>query len=126
MLALLCVHAGAETPVKNVVTGWRGDGTGIFKDATPPLEWQKAAGLNKNILWASRIPITGFSSPVVAGQNIYFCGGNFDLLCFDKKKGKLLWVKQFSPYEAFTAEERAKWPANLKNLTGSRSQGTEF
>ncbi len=114
----LCALAGAETADKKVYSGWRGDGTGIFKDATPPLEWQKGPGQNKNVVWVSRIPITGFSSPVVAGQNIYFCGGNFDLLCFDKKKGKLLWIKQFSPYEAFTAEERLKWAAELKKLDG--------
>jgi len=110
--------APAKKTVKNMSIGWRYDGSGIFKDATPPLEWAKGPGQNKNILWTTLIPSQGPSSVIVVGENIYFCGGNFDLLCFDKKKGKLLWMKQFSPYEAFTTEERTKWPAEMKKLDG--------
>lgn len=111
------LNAKQKPAGKKANIGWRYDGTGVFKDVTPPLEWNLTpTGSKKNIVWTNQIPSTGASSVIVVGPNLYVCGSNFDLMCFDKKKGKLLWIKQFSPYEALTAEERSKWAPEVKKL----------
>jgi|GEM_PF-1756593 len=89
--------------------GFRGDGNGIFPEVTPPQEWSmKAMGQKKNIIWQTMLPSTGPSSAIVVGPDVFTCGNNWDLICVDKKSGKLKWVKTFGPYEISTAEERAK------------------
>ena len=89
--------------------GFRGDGNGMFPDATPPTEWEmNAAGRKKNIIWQTPLPSASPSSAIVVGPNVYSCGGNWDLICVDKKSGKIKWVKPFGPFEISTKEERAK------------------
>ncbi|MCY3019141.1 MAG: hypothetical protein NTW87_08955, partial [Planctomycetota bacterium] len=62
----------AKKPAANVI-GWRGDGTGIFKDATPVLEWGRwPKSPNGGLRYQVRKPKAGDAgqnaTPVRSGQ----------------------------------------------------------
>ncbi len=50
---------------------WRGDGTGVSADATPPVQWD----VETNVLWKAEIPGKGMSSPVVYEDRVYITSG---------------------------------------------------
>jgi outer membrane protein assembly factor BamB len=67
--------------------GFRGDGTGRFPGATPPLEWSPT----KNILWSTKIGPNKYSSPVVADGRIFVVAEPALLVSVDAATGKILW-----------------------------------
>ena len=92
----------AEHPV-----GWRGDGSGHFPGATPPLNWSYKDGKGSNIIWQLAVPFPSPSSVIVAGEKLFVTGNPYYLFCLDKRTGKTLWVRTVSPYDAATKEDRA-------------------
>ena len=54
--------------------GWRGDGTGCYPAAHPPTTWsrtQSGTGYRTtNIAWATPLPGTGVSCPIIVGTHI--------------------------------------------------------
>ena len=77
---------------------WRGPtGNGAATTATPPTQWTGS----KNIKWKTEIPGRGSGSPVIWGNQVFVvtavsASGSenslaFQLLCFDRKNGDLLW-----------------------------------
>ena len=38
---LVCLPAAAPPPDARIANGWRGNGTGLWPDATPPLSWSR-------------------------------------------------------------------------------------
>jgi outer membrane protein assembly factor BamB len=86
-------------PCPNAEHNWpqfRGpSGQGEAVGPAPPVEWD-AAG--KNILWRTKVPFRGNSSPVVWNDRIFLTGSDEkgrerSVLCFDRHDGKLLWAK---------------------------------
>ncbi len=69
--------------------GFRGDGSGRFPEATPPLEW----GPGRNILWTTKIGPNKYSSPVVAGRRIFLVADPDLLFCVDAADGTILWQR---------------------------------
>ncbi len=75
--------------------GWRGpngDGSSIEKNL--PVEWDSV----KNVLWKSKVPGTGHSSPIIWENNLFITsaipGSNEKkLLCYDAINGNLLWQR---------------------------------
>lgn len=116
-------HPSPEHPI-----GFRGDGSGNFEGATPPIEWwdgtpvKREIGLlgeygepgggkstmmwdhadakSKNILW--RVPVAGwsYSTPTVVGNRIYLTGSPYWVACYDADSGKELWKKAMTPFVA--------------------------
>ncbi len=86
--------------------GWRGDGTGKFSGATPPMNWSLKDGKGTNIAWRTIMPFDSPSSVIAVGDKLFATGNNYELICADKLTGKILWVKPVSPYDAATKEER--------------------
>jgi len=84
-------------------------GLGTSAETGLPVEWSS----HKNIVWTTRLPGPGTSSPVVVGDHIYLScytgyAVNADapgrmadlkrhLVCVDRANGKILWTKQFDP-----------------------------
>ncbi len=64
----------------------------------------------KNIRWMARMIGRSTSQPIVVGDRIFVGSGISDLLCLDKKTGKIQWLQSSTPYDALTAEERAALP----------------
>ena len=79
----LCWGGGAPQP-----SGWRGDGTGRYPTASPPLQWDVDEGTN--ILWKARVG-KSHSSPVVVGERVIVTAEKDLLVCLDRRNGKVLW-----------------------------------
>ncbi|MDX9880797.1 MAG: PQQ-binding-like beta-propeller repeat protein [Prolixibacteraceae bacterium] len=71
------------------------EGNGIAYQSNAPVQWDGAAGTN--ILWKTKFPKHGFSSPIV-WKNIVFITGadnaSREVYCYDLDSGKLLWTAQ--------------------------------
>ena len=96
VLAVLLVAALAERGGSTIpraadakVRGFRGDGSGRFPDAFPPLEW----GPGKNIRWTTKIGPNKYSAPVVVGGRIFLVAEPAELVCVDASDGRILWHK---------------------------------
>lgn len=72
-----------------------------------------------NIAWMTKMTGRSMSQPIVVGDpstgsgqgRIFIGSGISDLLCIDKRNGKILWLKSTSPYDAMTADEKKAIPA---------------
>ena len=65
----------------------------------------------KNIRWMSRMMIgRSTSQPIVVGDKIFVGSGISDLICIDKRDGRILWMQSSTPWDGLTAEERAALP----------------
>ena len=85
------------------------DGQGTSPDKGLPVEWSS----KKNVVWRTKLPGPGTSSPVTAGDRVFLTcytgyaedakepGKQQDLrrhlLCLDRKSGRVLWAKEFEP-----------------------------
>jgi outer membrane protein assembly factor BamB len=86
------------------VTGWRGDGSGLFPTARPPLSWTgPGAG---TVRWKTEVG-AGMSSPVVVGDRVLVTAEPDLLVCVDRHSGKLLW-KQSTRFADRPAGESVK------------------
>jgi outer membrane protein assembly factor BamB len=68
------------------------EGAGISAYNNVPTEWDGKTG--KNILWKSKVPLPGNSSPVVWRDRVFVSGANKksrQIFCFDAFSGALLW-----------------------------------
>jgi outer membrane protein assembly factor BamB len=99
---LVCLSSG--TGSADDASGWRGDGSGRFPDAKPPLGWTgSAAG---NIRWKTEVG-RSMSSPVVVGDRVFVTAEPDLLVCVDRDSGQLLW-KQRTQFEDLPEKERVK------------------
>ena len=105
----------AERPV-----GWRGDGTGRYPGATPPLTWERKRSdggyETKGILWMTPLPHNGVSTPIVVGQRVFLATEHTDLVCLDKASGRILWIRSNPEFEGLPEEERNADPAYAEKL----------
>lgn len=69
--------------------GWRGDGSGVFPGATPPVQWNGPKG--ENVLWSVPCPHVTYASPIVVGNRVITLADPHTILCHDADSGKLLW-----------------------------------
>ena len=91
-------------------TQFRGPGgLGISQDKGLPVQWSS----DLNIVWKTRIPGSGTSSPVTLGNRVFltsYSGYGLDandpgdmsdltrhVLCLDRKTGQILWSQEFQP-----------------------------
>lgn len=67
-------------------------GDGVTFQKNTPTEWNGAAG--KNVVWKVKVPKSGFSSPIIWGNQLFVTGADAQarmVYCYDKNSGKLLW-----------------------------------
>ncbi len=81
---------------------------------------------SKNISWMARMPGLSQSNPIVVGGNIFTMAHPYCLVCADKKSGKILWIKQNSPYDAATGEERKAKPELFAKMDPLASKRTKY
>jgi outer membrane protein assembly factor BamB len=90
-------------------TRFRGpDGMGVSVEKGVPIEWSE----QKNIVWRTKLPGPGTSSPITLGNRVFLtCYSGYGLepgagdmnklmrhvLCVDRKSGAIVWQKDFSP-----------------------------
>lgn len=74
---------------------WRGpQGNGMALNQTPVTTWSDAS----NVVWKTKVPGKGHSSPIVAEDRIFLTTSDEALqtqsvLCYDRKTGQPLWAK---------------------------------
>lgn len=69
-------------------------GLGVSPHKDVPIEWDGASG--KGILWKTKLPLPGYSSPIVWKDRIFLSGADKDrceVYCLDVLAGKILWQK---------------------------------
>ncbi len=77
----------------------------------------------KNIAWIKPMPGLSQAMPIVVGDLIFTTAHTYNLVCLDKKSGKILWIRPNSPYDAATGEDRKTKPelfAKLDELAAKR------
>jgi outer membrane protein assembly factor BamB len=85
------------TVFSNASTRFRGpNGQGIYPDQNIPKKWN-----SKNIMWKTKLPGKGHSSPVKWQQNIYVTSADSKknvgyLLAVHAQSGQIMWQKEFS------------------------------
>lgn len=97
----------AETPAANIAPAgfptmaelkanypfFRGaEGNGVAFQKNTPTDWNGATG--KNVVWKVKVPKSGFSSPIIWGNQLFVTGADAQarmVYCYDKNSGKLLW-----------------------------------
>lgn len=95
-LLLIALLSPAPLLAADPRVGWRGDGTGRFADADPPVEWD-AKG--KGILWKTPLPSASNSGPVVVGDRVFTAAEPGTLLCYSTKDGRQLWASEITFYD---------------------------
>src|SRR5262249_51238707 len=87
---------------------WRGPSGQGYTEANVPLRW----GEKENVLWKSKLPGSGNSTPIVWGDRIFLTaagsrGAERYVLCARAADGKLLW-RQTAP-SAVPQERPHQW-----------------
>jgi outer membrane protein assembly factor BamB len=70
----------------------------------------------RGIVWATRTPEVGASSPVMAGDRIFLTFEGGGVTCINKADGKVLWVRSLTYYDFATDEDRKANPELFKDL----------
>lgn len=105
--------AAAEVPV-----GWRGDGSGRFVSAYPPVEWSGEA----NVLWKTALPGASFGSPILVQDRLLVLSEPHDLLCLSASDGRMLWRQTHAWTDLFGAEKAQEIEEKLKQARGLRQK----
>ena len=78
---------------------WRGpSGNGIAAaDQKPPVKWSST----KNVIWKTKIPGVGHSSPIVLGSKIFLTTADVaaqtqSVICLDRKEGTQVWLTEIN------------------------------
>lgn len=103
-LAASLVLAGSPLPLVQVQVhganwpSWRGpNGDGVTEETGLPTTWSATSA---NVKWKVHLPDRGNSTPVVWGDKVFLTqaasGGRRELMCLDRKTGKVLWQQGVS------------------------------
>lgn len=68
------------------------DGSGVSVFTNAPVTWDPKSGAG--IAWKTPVPASGFNSPIIWGDRVFFSGGDAtrrEVFCLDSKTGQLLW-----------------------------------
>ncbi|HEY0548935.1 MAG TPA: PQQ-binding-like beta-propeller repeat protein [Verrucomicrobiae bacterium] len=91
IISLVAVSAISALPLAAANwPAWRYDGTGISPERNVPIKWSKT----ENVRWRTPLPEPGNSSPVIWEEKIFVTqplDTKRELLCLDRKDGKILW-----------------------------------
>lgn len=77
-------------------TAFRGPGgNGITSQKNIPTQWNGATG--ENILWKTKIPLSGFNSPIIWNDKLFLTGADKskqEVYCIDRNTGEFLWTAE--------------------------------
>lgn len=85
--------APSHTEIINNYPSFRGPfGLGISNQKNIPTNWNGATG--ENVKWKVKIPLEGYSSPVIWGNQVFVTGANKggqSIYCYNLNSGALIW-----------------------------------
>jgi len=94
--------------------GFRGDGSGRFPGATPPINWSP----EKNVRWSAAVG-SGYSSPILAGDCVIVTSEPDLLICLNRADGKERWRVRTTPQDVSDDAGRNAAAANQPPKNGS-------
>ncbi|MGF1484966.1 MAG: PQQ-binding-like beta-propeller repeat protein [Opitutales bacterium] len=109
---LACTSLAAVPPALATEIGWRNDGTGLYPEASPPLNWSDS----ENVLWQTKLPDWGNSMPVLVGDKIFLTCEPDRLICLSAETGEILWESATGMEDALSAEARQKLKDNQATI----------
>lgn len=74
-------------PVMAAQTGFRGDGSGRYPEAQPPLQWSPT----NNVLWKTALTNWSNASPILVDDKIIVCAEPATVICLSARNGAILW-----------------------------------
>src|SRR6185295_9335083 len=60
----------------------------------------------KGMVWVAPLPNIGVGMPIVVGDRIFLTAEVSDLVCLEKKSGRVLWIRSNSEFESLSEEDR--------------------
>lgn len=66
---------------------------------------------SKGIVWETKMPSWGRANPIIVGDKVFAVSEPDELVCLNKKDGKILWVRSTTWLDAVSEKERAENPA---------------
>ncbi len=110
-LLTLGAAAGAQTQV----AGFRHDGAGYYRDASPPVAWNEEAG--EGIAWKIALPTWGNSEAIIIGERVYLLR-ELDwwndervapsLVCLRLADGSVVWERELDHLDQFPPDVAAR------------------
>lgn len=104
--------AATATPV---VTGWRGNGCGVFPNTQPPLHWSAQS----NVLWRTALPQWSNASPLVLDDLVFVGAEPATLVCLSLADGSIQWQHALEPADL------AETPAEAETIRANERQAAE-
>jgi len=86
--------------------GWNSLQFSLYLADAEPVSYEE-----KNIAWVTRMPERTNACPLLVGDKVFTVAEPDELLCLDKKTGKILWRRLSGFYEATPEDERKATPA---------------
>jgi len=74
------------------------------------VELPETAYETKNIVWACRLPSYSNAQPIIVGERIFVMSESEDLLCLDKKTGRILWRRATYYMDCLSDKEKQANP----------------
>jgi hypothetical protein len=108
---------------------WNQKGSRTFKFAARLLDAEPVPYDERNILWMAELPERTNASPIIVGDRIFTPAEPDELLCLDKKTGKVLWRRINSLYDATPEKDRAASPVfkeKIAPLADALQQTTDY
>lgn len=75
--------------IEGQVVGWRGDGTGCYPQATPPVTWS----VDEDVVWKTELSGTSPASAVLVADRIFVLSDPALLICVRSTDGEVLWKR---------------------------------
>jgi hypothetical protein len=102
VVVMLCTATAArEAAGADARIGFRGDGTGNFPDANPPVKWSAT----ENVVWKTPMRGRSNSQPIVVGDRVFTCSEPGTLLCVSAADGKILWSDTLTFFDTAAADD---------------------
>ena len=118
VVVMLCTATAAhEAAGADARIGFRGDGTGSFPDANPPVKWSAA----ENVVWKTPMPARSNSSPIVVGDRVFTCSEPSTLLCVSAADGKILWSDTVTFFDT-VPEDDPEAAAIIAKVNGAKTE----
>lgn len=112
VLSFLCARTFAAT------SAWRGDGSGRYPKARPPLQWSSET----NVIWKTPLPKWSNASPVLEGRRLFVCVEPATVVCLSAKDGTILWEHELSYADTEPPEKREQARKDEARVYGLRDE----
>ena len=118
VVVMLCTAIAAhEAAGADARIGFRGDGTGNFPDANPPVKWSAT----ENVVWKTPMPGRCNGSPIVVGERVFTCSEPGMLLCVSAADGKILWSDMVTFFDT-AAEDDPEAAAIIAKVNAGKTE----